>query len=202
MCFLRDQGATSAREVLRLALPHRDLIAGVGLDSAEIGYPPRDFAAVFTEARAAGFACVAHAGEEGPAEYVWEALDALLVQRIDHGVHAIDDPELVERLRREQIALTMCPLSNLKLGVVGGLAHHPLKRLLDAGVKVTINSDDPAYFGGYLVDNYAAARKALALTGRDIAQLARNSITASLLPQERKVQLLGEIDACAAVTEL
>lgn len=199
MCFLRDQGAASAAEVLRLALPYRDVIAGVGLDSVELGHPPRDFAGVFTQARAAGFACVAHAGEEGPAAYVAEALDELLVRRIDHGVHAADDPALVERLRREQIPLTMCPLSNLRLGVVASLADHPLKRLLDAGVMVTVNSDDPAYFGGYLVDNYRAAQAALSLSRHDIVALARNSLTASLLPPEPKLKLLGELEAAAIV---
>jgi adenosine deaminase len=198
MCFLRDQSPGSALEVLQLALPYRDLIAGVGLDSAEIGHPPREFATVFARAREEGFAAVAHAGEEGPAEYVSEALDVLRVQRIDHGVRAAEDPELVARLARDRIPLTMCPLSNVKLGVVASLSQHPLKRLLDAGVAVTVNSDDPAYFGGYLVDNYRAAQRALALTRDDIVQLARNSITASLLPDDRKLELLRDIELAAA----
>jgi adenosine deaminase len=197
MCFLRDESPTSAREVLRRALRHRDLIVGVGLDSAEVGHPPRDFAAIFSEARAAGFVTVAHAGEEGPADYVSEALDVLAVRRIDHGVHAIDDPALVARLRREHVTLTMCPLSNLRLRVVDELAAHPLARLLRAGVAVTVNSDDPAYFGGYLVDNYLAVARALRLDRADLVALARNSITGSLLPDERRAVLLAELDELA-----
>ena len=158
LCFLRDESPESALRVLDMALPFRDAIAGVGLDSAEMGHPPRQFAEVFARAHDAGFACVAHAGEEGPAGYVAEALDELRVRRIDHGVRAADDPDLVERLRRERVPLTMCPLSNLRLGVVADLTKHPLKRLLDAGVPVTVNSDDPAYFGGYLVDNLPRGR--------------------------------------------
>jgi adenosine deaminase len=195
MCFLRDESPRGALDVLAQAIPRRGLIAGVGLDSAEVGHPPGEFAEVFSVARDAGFVAVAHAGEEGPAAYIGEALDALRVGRIDHGVRAIDDAALVARLRREQVTLTMCPLSNLRLGVIGSLAEHPLKRLLDAGVAVTVNSDDPAYFGGYLVDNYLAATAALGLTRADIATLARNSITGSLLPVARQTELLAEIDA-------
>jgi adenosine deaminase len=198
LCFLRDLGPQAAAETLRRAMPRRDVIAGVGLDSAEAGYPPGAFAAVFAEARAAGLVAVAHAGEEGPASYVWEALDALQVRRVDHGVHAADDAALVARLARERIPLTMCPLSNLYLRVVKSLSEHPLKRLLDAGVPVTINSDDPAYFCGYVADNYLAAQEALHLTAADIRLLARNSIEASLLPTARAEELLAEIDAFAA----
>ncbi len=194
MCFLRDESPSSAREVLHQALRYRDLIVGVGLDSAEVGHPPRDFAAIFAEARAAGFVTVAHAGEEGPAGYVSEALDVLAVRRIDHGVHAIDDPALVARLRRDHVTLTMCPLSNLRLRVVNDLAEHPLARLLRAGVPVTINSDDPAYFGGYLVDNYLAVAEALRLEPAELVALARNSITGSLLTDERCAALLAELD--------
>ena len=140
---------------------------------------------------------MAHAGEEGPAAYVSDALDVLRVARIDHGVHAIDDAALVARLARERIALTMCPLSNLRLGVVSSLADHPLKRLLDAGVPVTVNSDDPAYFGGYLVDNYLAIAEALHLERSDLAALARNSIAGSLLPAARQAELLAELDDAA-----
>ena len=201
MCFLRDESPRGALEVLDKALRYRDLIAGVGLDSAEVGHPPGDFAAVFAAARGAGFAAVAHAGEEGPAAYVTEALEALHVSRIDHGVRAIDDPALVARLRDERVTLTMCPLSNLRLGVVGSLAEHPLKRLLDAGVAVTVNSDAPAYFGGYLVDNYLAVSAALGLTRTDIAALARNSIAGSLLPAARRAELLAEIDGYVAAAE-
>ena len=200
MCFLRDQPQASAFEMLGLALPYRDVIAGVGLDSAEAGHPPREFAEVFVQAREAGFVTVAHAGEEGPAGYITEALDTLKVARIDHGVRAIDDPALQRRLAGERIPLTMCPLSNLELQVTPDLAQHPLKRLLDAGVRVTVNSDDPAYFGGYLADNYAAAQRALGLSRADIIALACNSITASWLPAGRQARLLAEIDAFVAAS--
>ena len=200
MCFLRDESPRGALEVLGQAIRHRDLIAGVGLDSAEAGHPPGEFAEVFAAAREAGFAAVAHAGEEGPAAYIVEALDVLRVARIDHGVRAIDDDALVARLRSEGVTLTMCPLSNLRLGVVGSLAEHPLKRLLDAGVAVTVNSDDPAYFGGYLVDNYLAASAALGLTRAELATLARNSIAGSWLPAARRSELLAEIDAYVSAT--
>jgi adenosine deaminase len=197
MCFLRDRPAAEAMEMLQLALPHRDVIAGVGLDSAEVGHPPAEFAEVYEKARAAGFIAVAHAGEEGPPEYITEALDVLGVRRIDHGVAAAQDPALQRRLAEEQIALTMCPLSNLELRVTADLARHPLKELLDAGLVVTVNSDDPAYFGGYLLDNYVAIQRALGLSRADLAQLARNSITASLLSEDRKAELLAEIDLAA-----
>jgi len=198
LCFLRDLGPRAAADTLHLALSRRDTIAGVGLDSVEAGYPPGAFADVFAAARAGGLITVAHAGEEGPASYVWEALDTLRVCRVDHGVRAADDAALVERLARERIPLTMCPLSNLHLRVVRSLEEHPLKRLLDAGVLVTVNSDDPAYFCGYLADNYLAVQQALRLTPADIRVLARNSIEASLLPAERAWELLHEIDVFAA----
>ena len=195
MCFLRGESPQSAMATLEAALPFRDAIVGVGLDSNEVGHPPREFIEVFARARDAGLAAVAHAGEEGPAEYVREALELLHVRRIDHGVHAIDDPALVELLAREQVPLTMCPLSNLELHVTPDLSRHPLKRLLDAGVCATVNSDDPAYFDGYLADNYVAIQDALDLGTDDIVALARNSITASLLDDDRRRRLLGEIDA-------
>lgn len=198
MCFLRDRPAAEAMKMLELALPHRDVIVGVGLDSAEVGHPPREFAEVYATARAAGFVAVAHAGEEGPPAYISEALDVLDVLRVDHGVAAIDDPALQRRLADERIPLTMCPLSNLELQVTPDLSTHPLKKLLDAGLAVTVNSDDPAYFGGYLLDNYMAVQEALGLSHADLAQLARNSITASLLPGERKAELIAEIDQVAA----
>jgi adenosine deaminase len=198
MCFLRDRPASEAMEMLELALPHRDVIAGVGIDSAEAGHPPGEFAEAYARAREAGFVAVAHAGEEGPPAYISEALDVLEVRRIDHGVAAIRDPALQRRLAASRIPLTMCPLSNLELQVTPDLALHPLKRLLDAGIVVTVNSDDPAYFGGYLLENYVAAQKALGLTRADLAQLARNSITASLLAPERKAELVAEIDRVAA----
>jgi adenosine deaminase len=198
MCFLRDQSAASAMATLETARPYRHLIAGVGLDSAEVGHPPRDFVDVFRAARASGYHAVAHAGEEGPAEYIEEALDLLHVVRIDHGVSAIDDPALEMRLASIGVPLTMCPLSNLELKVTPDLRAHPLKRLLDAGVQVTVNSDDPAYFDGYLAANYEAVQSALGLSCDDIVTLARNSLTASWLPPERICDLLGEIDAFVA----
>ncbi len=198
MCLLRDQSPASALVTLETARPYRHMIAGVGLDSAEVGHPPREFAEVFRVARAAGFLTVAHSGEEGPAEYITEALDLLQVARIDHGVRAIDDPDLQQRLAREQVPLTMCPLSNLELQVTPDLARHPLKQLLDAGLVVTVNSDDPAYFDGYLAANYSAVQRALDLDRDDIVALARNSITASWLPAARQTELLAEIDAFIA----
>ncbi len=200
MCFLRDRPASEAMEMLELALPHKHVIVGVGLDSAEVGHPPAEFSAVYEKARAAGFVAVAHAGEEGPPEYITEALDVLKARRIDHGVAAIKDPVLQRRLADLRIPLTMCPLSNLDLQVTPDLSQHPLKRLLDAGLVVTVNSDDPAYFGGYLLDNYLAVQRALGLSHADLAQLARNSITASLLPDARKAELISEIDHVAAGT--
>jgi adenosine deaminase len=198
MCFLRDRDVGEAERTLTEALEHRGRLAGVGLDSAERGHPPGAFAGVFARARAEGLAAVAHAGEEGPAEYVREALDELRVRRIDHGVHVADDPELVARLRRERVPLTMCPLSNVRLGIVPRLEEHPLKRLLDAGLVVTVNSDDPAYFGGYLVDNLVAAQEALGLRRRDLVRLARNSFEAALLDDDERHRRLAEVDAFAA----
>jgi adenosine deaminase len=198
MCFLRDLGAVAAGGALTEALTYRDWLAGVGLDSAERGFPPGEFAGVFARARSEGLVTVAHAGEEGPAAYVREALDELLVRRIDHGVSVTEDPELMERLRRERVPLTMCPLSNVKLGVVRRLEEHPLKRLLDAGLVVTVNSDDPAYFGGYLVDNLVAVQEALGLRRRDLVQLARNSFEASLLDEDERRSLFAAVDAFVA----
>jgi adenosine deaminase len=198
MCFLRDRSPASAMVTLETARPYRHLIAGVGLDSAEVGHPPRDFVDVFRAARAAGYHPVAHAGEEGPAGYIEEALDVLHVVRVDHGVHVVDDPALEMRLAGSGVPLTMCPLSNRELRVTPDLSRHPLKRLLDAGLMVTVNSDDPAYFGGYLVANYEAARTALDLSRDDLVTLARNSITASWLPPERMCDLLGEIEEFTA----
>jgi adenine deaminase len=188
MCFLRHLSEDAAFATLAQAMPHRDRIAAVGLDSSEAGHPPAKFARVFAKAREAGFLTVAHAGEEGPPAYVYEALDLLQVARIDHGVRAEEDPALCARLAREQTPLTVCPLSNVKLRVFGSMGEHNLKRLLDMGLCVTVNSDDPAYFGGYVADNYRAAADALGLGRTDIARLASNSITASFLgPAEKRV---------------
>jgi adenosine deaminase len=179
-------------------VPFRDRLLGVGLDSSEVGNPPEMFVDVFRAAREAGLHVVAHAGEEGPAAYVTGALDALGAERIDHGVRSADDPEVVERLARERIPLTMCPLSNVKLKVFDRIDGHNLKRLLDLGVLVTVNSDDPAYFGGYVLDNYLALAAGLGLGDADLALLARNSIEASFLPADAKAVLLAELDAIAA----
>ncbi|MDP9024021.1 MAG: adenosine deaminase [Candidatus Eremiobacteraeota bacterium] len=195
MCFLRDMSAQSAMETLELAIPYRDRIVGVGLDSAEIGNPPSKFAAVFERARAEGFLTVAHAGEEGPPEYVWQALDLLKVSRIDHGVRSIEDPLLVERLCRSQIPLTVCPLSNLRLHVVESLADHPLKAMLQAGLRATVNSDDPAYFGGYVAQNFSQITAALALSDDQVITLAKNSFLASFIDDDSKARYIEEIDA-------
>jgi adenosine deaminase len=200
MCFLRDQSEASAMQTLELALPHRDKIIGVGLDSAELGHPPSKFQAVFDRARAAGFLTVAHAGEEGPPEYVWEALNLLKVSRVDHGVRSMEDPMLVKHLAQTQIPLTVCPLSNVRLRVVDRMADHPLKRMMDAGLRCTVNSDDPAYFGGYIADNFSAVQSGLQLTDDDLVQLARNSFTSSFIDEESKQRYLDEIDGVAAPT--
>lgn len=182
LCFLRHLEAADALQTLEQALPWRQAITAVGLDSSERGHPPAKFAAVFARARELGLRTVAHAGEEGPPEYIRQALDLLGVSRIDHGVRCEEDPELVERLRREAVPLTVCPLSNVKLKVFPRIEDHNLKRLLDRGLCVTVNSDDPAYFGGYVLENYLAVQQGLGLSRQDLVQLARNSIRASFLP--------------------
>ena len=197
MCFLRDLPERSAMETLDVALPYQDRIVGVGLDSAELGNPPPKFQLVFERARASGFLAVAHAGEEGPPAYVWQALDDLKVSRIDHGVRAMEDPRLVERLHRTRVPLTVCPLSNVRLRVVPTLAEHPLKRMLDAGLVATVNSDDPAYFGGYVGENYAQTVAALHLSAADVLQLARNSFEASFLDDATKAAYRRQIDEMA-----
>jgi adenosine deaminase len=191
LCFLRhkSENLTSALTTFERALPYKDWIVAVGLDSSEVGHPPKRFVEVFDKARAAGFLTVAHAGEEGPPEYVWQALDLLKVKRIDHGVRSEEDPALIERLRDEQIPLTVCPLSNTKLHVFDRMADHNLKRLMDAGLCITVNSDDPAYFGGYLNENYYAILEALDLTADDLYRLAQNGINAAFLPTARKEAL-------------
>ena len=201
MCFLRHLPATSAMQTLEAALPFKDRIIGVGLDSSELGNPPERFAAVFDRAREAGFLTVAHAGEEGPPSYIWGALDALGARRIDHGVRCVEDSALVERLRAERIPLTVCPLSNVKLCVFDTMADHNLKHLLDLGLCATVNSDDPAYFGGYLTENYLAAQRALSLDRNAIIQLAKNAIEAVFLSAEEKQNLMAEFDAFAAANE-
>jgi adenosine deaminase len=192
-CFLRHLPEDAALATFEDLRPYLDRLAGVGLDSSEVGHPPRKFQAVFARARDAGLKVVAHAGEEGPPEYVWEALDLLKVDRIDHGNRSLEDEQLVEVLREGSIPLTVCPLSNLRLAVVKTLEAHPLARMLAAGLKVTVNSDDPAYFGGYVNDNYLQVADAVSLTTDDIVTLARNSFEASFLPHERKREYDQEV---------
>lgn len=194
MCFLRDLSAEDAMLTLEKALPHQDVISAVGLDSTEVGNPPEKFEAVFARALDHGFLTVAHAGEEGTPADVRRTLDVLHVSRIDHGVHALDDPELVSRLVSDGIALTVCPLSNVKLRVFEGLESHNLREMLDAGIVATVNSDDPAYFGGYLLDNYRECIDALELTREQVVTLARNSFTASFLGDAEKAVHLAEIE--------
>ncbi|MEM3565406.1 MAG: adenosine deaminase [Candidatus Bathyarchaeia archaeon] len=194
MCFLRDLSVDSAFETLEEALSYKDWIVAVGLDSAEIGNPPSKFQKVFEKAVDEGFLTVAHAGEEGPADYVWEAISLLKVSRIDHGNHALDDENLVRELARRKIPLTLCPLSNLKLGVIKGMEEHPLKKMPDKGLLVTVNSDDPAYFGGYINENYIAVQKALGLNAQQIYELARNSFQASFLSEHEKREMLTRLE--------
>lgn len=186
MCFLRHLDESSAFETLEMARPYKDKIIAVGLDSSEKGHPPSKFRRVFEKAIEKGFLTVAHAGEEGPAEYVRESVELLKVSRIDHGYAAIDDSKMLSMLKEKQIPLTMCPLSNQKLKVYPDLTLHPLKKMLDAGLMVTVNSDDPAYFGGYVNENFMAIAEALKLTDNDIKQLAANSIEASFMTEEKK----------------
>ncbi len=193
MCFLRHLSADEALKTLEQAIPFKDWIIGVGLDSSEKGFPPSIFKEVFDKARGYGFLTVAHAGEEGPSEYVTEALDLLKVSRIDHGNHSLDDSLVVDRLVKLQMPLTVCPLSNYKLQVTPDLKDHPLKKMLDLGLMVMINSDDPAYFGGYLNDNFYAVAEALDLSREDILILARNSINASFIKEDLKKKYLGSI---------
>ena len=197
MCFLRHLDEEAAIDTLNAALPHLDRICGVGLDSSERGHPPAKFREVFRRARKIGLLAVAHAGEEGPPEYIREALDVLDVVRIDHGNAALEDDGLVAELARRQVPLTVCPLSNVRLRVVADIGAHPLRRMLDSGLLVTVNSDDPAYFGGYVNDNYVAVAEALGLGPEDLARLARNSFEASWLEESRKAALLAEVDIAA-----
>lgn len=194
LCFLRHLDEASAERTLDEALPWRDRIIAVGLDSSEKGHPPSKFQRVFARARGLGLLAVAHAGEEGPPDYVRQALDLLQARRVDHGIRAMEDPDLTARLAREQIPLTVCPLSNLRLCVVPDMASHPLKRMLDAGLVATVNSDDPAYFGGYIDENFQASQQALALTKEEIVTLARNGFRASFCDDAIKLKHLSEID--------
>jgi len=197
MCFLRHLSAESAMATLEAALPHRHAIVAVGLDSGEAGNPPEKFRTVFDRARSEGFLTVAHAGEEGPPEYIWQALDLLYVRRVDHGVRCTEDEGLVDRLVADQTPLTVCPFSNVKLRVFHELRDHNFRELLDRGLLVTINSDDPAYFGGYVADNYIGTAAALGLTAEQMIQVARNSFVASFLPEAEQQQHLDAIDAFA-----
>ena len=198
MCFLRHLDEADAEKTLDSALAFRDKIVGVGLDSSEKGNPPRKFRHVFARARDADLFLTAHAGEEGPASYVWEALDVLGVGRIDHGNHSLDDAALVSRLARERMALTVCPLSNLRLRVIDDLTHHPLRRMMEKDLMVTVNSDDPAYFGGYVNDNYRAVTDALKLTSDEITAIVRNGIRASLMTPAAKDAALADIERVLA----
>jgi adenosine deaminase len=194
-CFLRDRDPAEAEDLLPRLLPYRDVVIGVGLDSAEVGYPPELFERVFAQAAAEGLHRVAHAGEEGPPAYVWSALDRLGVERVDHGNRSLEDPSLVARLREEGTPLTVCPLSNIALRGVERMSAHPLRRMLDAGLVATVNSDDPAYFGGYLHDNVTAVTSALGLTAEHRRRLAENSFRASFLPPEDTQRHLAAVAA-------
>jgi adenine deaminase len=191
LCFLRHLDAASAMATLEQGLDHRDALLGVGLDSSEVGNPPEKFVEVFAKAREAGLHAVAHAGEEGPPDYIRQALDLLGAERIDHGVRCLEDDALVERLAQERIPLTVCPLSNVCLRVSDKLEDHPLPAMLDRGLRATVNSDDPAYFGGYVADNFAAVQRGLGLDDDALRALARNSLEASFLGAARRDELLA-----------
>ena len=198
LSYLRHLSEEDAFKTLREAEPYLDRMIGVGLDSSELGHPPSKFARVFKASRERGLKLSAHAGEEGPPDYVWEALDGLAVDRIDHGNRALEDPALVKRLAADGMTLTVCPLSNLKLCVVDDLANHPLKRMLDLGLKATVNSDDPAYFGGYIGENWIATTQALGLSRDELATLARNSFTGSFLAPAEIASRVAQVDAYLA----
>jgi len=200
LCFLRHLSEEAAFETLRQAEPWLDRIAAVGLDSSEIGHPPSKFAGVFAAAAERGLKRVAHAGEEGPPEYVYEALDLLHVDRLDHGNRSLEDAALVARLARERMTLTVCPLSNLKLCVVGAMDDHPIDRMLREGLRATINSDDPAYFGGYINDNYRAAAEGRGLTRDDLVTLARNSFLGAFLGEEEKAAQIARLEDYAGAS--
>lgn len=198
LSFLRHLSEDAAFETLAMAQPWLDKLIAVGLDSSEIGNPPEKFARVFAATAAQGLRCTAHAGEEGPPDYIWQALDRLQVDRIDHGNRALEDQALVDRLVREKMTLTVCPLSNVKLCVVDDIAHHPIDRMLDLGLRATLNSDDPAYFGGYIADNFRAVANAKGLSKAQLGMLARNSFTGSFLPADVINSHLERLDAYLA----
>ena len=198
LCFLRHLSEEDAFATLEAALPYREHFIGVGLDSSEVGHPPEKFERVFARCRELGLHVVAHAGEEGPPEYMWQAIDLLKVQRIDHGVAALQDPLLMAELTHTRLPLTVCPLSNLKLCVVDDLRDHPLKKMLDAGLCVTINSDDPAYFGGYMNENWAQTVQALQMDRDDVVAIARNSFEASFISDQRRAECLAELRRVAS----
>ena len=198
LSFLRHLSGDHAMKTFQDALPFRNRFAGVGLDSSERDHPPEKFTSVFARAREEGLFVVAHAGEEGPPDYVWQALDALRASRIDHGVRCIEDPALVDRLRAERVPLTVCPLSNVKLRVFDAIENHNLRQLLSAGLCVTINSDDPAYFGGYINENFLAVHEAFDLTKDELCTLARNSFEAAFLPDSEKTRIFAELDELAS----
>lgn len=198
LCFLRHLSEQEAFETLEQALPYQGKIVGIGLDSGEVGNPPEKFSRVFARCRELGFRLVAHAGEEGPPAYIWTALDELKVERVDHGVQATQDAALMQRLAKDRIALTVCPLSNLKLCVFPDLAQHNLKQLLDAGLAATVNSDDPAYFGGYMNDNFTQTFAATGMTAQHAYTLARNSFEASFIDAAAKQRYINKLDVCFA----
>jgi len=194
MCFLRDLTPVSAMETLDNALSFKDRIFAVGLDSKELGNPPKKFQDVFKKARERGFVAVAHAGEEAPAEYVWQALDLLGVSRVDHGYHSLEDPKLIDRLVREQIPMTACPLASVGVSYFESMDKFPIKKMLNLGLLVMLNSDDPAYFGGYVAENYKEVTAAVGLTEEDVLKLLKNSFKASFLSENTKQRYLTEID--------
>ncbi len=197
LCFLRDRGPEEAMATLRAALAYRQHFIGVGLDSTEVGHPPGPFRDVFSAAAAEGLHRVAHAGEEAGPDYVWQALDLLGAERIDHGIRAMDDPGLIRRLRDDRIPLTVCPLSNVALRAVSSLASHPLPAMLAEGLKATVNSDDPAYFGGYIDANYAAVRSGMNLGEQELLTLARNSLDACFATAQQRSQWTAELESVA-----
>jgi adenosine deaminase len=198
MCFMRHLDEADAERTLDMALAHKDKIIGVGLDSSERDHPPSKFKRVFNRAREAGFHLFAHAGEEGPPEYVWEAIDVLGVERVDHGNRSLEDSSLVQRLARDRTPLTMCPLSNLKLRVVDDLRHHPFRRMMERNLVITLNSDDPAYFGGYVNDNYRALGASLGLRREEIVAAARNGFIAATMPEDERAAALAQFDSLAS----